>query len=163
MIYGSSPSSVAGTTDEGGAGLTFRLRSCQSALYAFDYENRHALWLIRYFIKVAQSAALHSPTHSLTFVMNAVSQILGHRILEEPSIFRTLQSASHKCGTPNGGQNREIVLHRFECGCSSCLKVAGLKCWRGGGVSVRGAVSWCPVREYLVGTIERAAVVISSI
>ena len=163
MIYGSSRSSVAGATDDGGAGLTFDLRSGQSALYAFDYENRHARWLIRYFIKVERSAALHSPTQSLTFVMNAVSQILGHRLLEEPSIFRTLQSASHTFGTPNVGQIRDIVLHRFECGCSSCLKVAGLKCWRGGGVSVRGAVSWCPVLEYLVGTIGRAAVIISSI
>ena len=105
MIYGSSPSSVAGATDDRGAGLTFDLRSGQSALYAFYYENRPALWLSRYFIKVEQSPALHSPPHSLTFVMKAVSQILGHRILEKTSLLLTLKSASQKFGTPIGGTN----------------------------------------------------------
>ena len=33
--------------------------------------------------------------------MDAVSQNLGHRILEERSSFLTLESASPKLGTPN--------------------------------------------------------------
>ena len=40
-------------------------------------------------------------SHSLTFVMYAVSQILGHRFLDERSSFTTLDSAPHVCGTPN--------------------------------------------------------------
>ena len=50
---------------------------------------------------VEESQALHMHPHSLTFFMNAVSQILGHRILEERSSFLTLESASPKLGTPN--------------------------------------------------------------
>ena len=81
--HGSGKESAGGGPPKAGVGLCrFDFRSVQSACYAFYYENRPALWLSRYFVKVEESAALDSPPHPLTFVMKAVSQILGHRILE---------------------------------------------------------------------------------
>ena len=61
---------------------TFDIRSVQSACYAFYYENLPALSHGRFIVKVDESAAFDSPPHSLTLFMKAVSQILGHRILE---------------------------------------------------------------------------------
>ena len=45
---------------------------------------------------VEESQALHMHPHPLTFFMNAVSQILGHRIIEERSSFTT-----PRIGVPN--------------------------------------------------------------
>ena len=79
---------------------------CGEGRYAWpassDQHNvRPALLLICYYIKVEESPPFHTSLHSPTFFMHAVSQILGHRILEECSSFLTLKSASPKFGTPN--------------------------------------------------------------
>ena len=48
--------------------------------------------------------------HSLTFFMNAVSQILGHRILEKHSSFVSTDFVPQKFGTQNKESNS------LECG-----------------------------------------------